>query len=368
MKKEAYEETTIKATAKRLKHLQKNCLLADPESTKIFVANKKCSNAFNECLIEVYDIFMRSIGQQWNKPFYARYDKLAKIPTEEKVNMLISQATRRMALILSMSRDLGSRPVELTWLKVSDINLQNGIVSITGAKHTVGRNGKAPAFIGEEAIKYIKRYLLTRRNLTPESLLFTVRNSPNKKINTKDVSKRFTSTAQEYQKKANPSSRFMLEKPNDLKLYSIVYFYREKAKDYLKELEKYTSVKNDEFYRKLYEEKALSSLEIEPPPTREIQQLKQRLDEIEHVIFPRSSQITDPRKWLEEFEEWKRKNPVEAKEQQEREEYWLMERDKEFEAFQRIMAEDPEGLINYLQNLKEKIDVIEIIVRKQLRT
>jgi hypothetical protein len=41
MKKEAYEDTTIKATAKRLKHLQKNCHFADPESVKIFVANKK---------------------------------------------------------------------------------------------------------------------------------------------------------------------------------------------------------------------------------------------------------------------------------------------------------------------------------------
>lgn len=54
--KEAYEETTIKATAKRLKHLQKNYHLADPESVKMFVANKKCGNAFKECLIEVYDI------------------------------------------------------------------------------------------------------------------------------------------------------------------------------------------------------------------------------------------------------------------------------------------------------------------------
>jgi hypothetical protein len=46
MKKEAYADSTIKATAKRLKHLKKNCLLADPESVKIFVANKKCSIAF----------------------------------------------------------------------------------------------------------------------------------------------------------------------------------------------------------------------------------------------------------------------------------------------------------------------------------
>ena len=38
--------TTIKATAKRLKHLQKNCPLTDPESVKTFVARKKCGNVF----------------------------------------------------------------------------------------------------------------------------------------------------------------------------------------------------------------------------------------------------------------------------------------------------------------------------------
>jgi integrase len=62
MKKNAYEDTTIKATAKRLKHLQKNCLLADPESAKLYVANKKCSNAFKESLVQAYGILMRKIG------------------------------------------------------------------------------------------------------------------------------------------------------------------------------------------------------------------------------------------------------------------------------------------------------------------
>jgi integrase len=157
MKKQAYEDTTIKATAKRLKHLQMNCHLADSESVKLFVANKKCSNGFKETLIETYDIFMRSIGQQWQKPFYARYDKLPKIPTEERINMLISQATPRMALILSMSKDMGTRPVELAWLKFADINLQNGIVSITGAKHTVGRNGKLKPHTLEMLKQYINK-------------------------------------------------------------------------------------------------------------------------------------------------------------------------------------------------------------------
>jgi integrase len=140
MKKNAYEDTTITATAKRLKHLQKNSLLADPENIKTFIANKKCSNAFKECLIETYDIYIRSINQKWQKPFYQRYDKLPKIPTEEKLNMLISNASPRMALFLSMSKDLGSRPIELTWLKVADINLQNGIVNLTGAKHKEEQN------------------------------------------------------------------------------------------------------------------------------------------------------------------------------------------------------------------------------------
>jgi hypothetical protein len=76
MRKQAYEDTTIKATAKRLKHLQKNCYLADPESVKLFVANKKCSNGFKETLIETYDILMRSISQ----PLRARVRARCSIP------------------------------------------------------------------------------------------------------------------------------------------------------------------------------------------------------------------------------------------------------------------------------------------------
>ncbi len=56
--------------------------------------------------------------------------------------MLIANAPPRMALFLSMSKDLGTRPIELTWLKVKDIDLENGIVTITSAKHCNGRTLK----------------------------------------------------------------------------------------------------------------------------------------------------------------------------------------------------------------------------------
>ncbi len=167
MKKEAYEETTIQATAKRLKHLQKNSQLENPENIKTYIANKQCSNAYKECLTEAYDIYLRSVNQTWSKPYYQRYDKLPKIPTTEKLNMLISHATPKMALILSMSKDLGTRPIELTWLKVADTDLQNGIINITGAKHTVGRNGK----LRPTTLEMLKQHI-NKKHLTLNDRLF----------------------------------------------------------------------------------------------------------------------------------------------------------------------------------------------------
>ncbi len=134
---------------------------------KTFIANKQCSNAFKESLIEAYAIHMRSIGQTWNKPFYPRYDKLPKIPTEEKLDMIISQAPPKLALMLTMSKDLGTRPIELTWLKVSDVNLQNGVVNITGAKHTIGRIGR----IKINTLEMLKRHI-AKKNLHANDILF----------------------------------------------------------------------------------------------------------------------------------------------------------------------------------------------------
>ncbi|UCH30988.1 MAG: site-specific integrase, partial [Candidatus Bathyarchaeota archaeon] len=157
MKKNAYAETTIKATGKRLRYLQKHCNLADPEEVKGYIANKQCSNAYKQTLIETYDILMKAIKQKWLKPFYKRNDKLPKIPTEEKLNMLIAHASQRMALILSMSKDLGTRPIELTWLKLKDIDLEKRTVSITSAKYCNGRTLRLTISTTEMLKAYINK-------------------------------------------------------------------------------------------------------------------------------------------------------------------------------------------------------------------
>lgn len=172
MKKEAYCESTVRATGKRLRHLMRNTSLDNPEMVKGFIAQKNCSMAFKESLVEAYDLYCRANGIEWNKPYYQRHDRQPKIPTEEKINMIIANASRKFALMLSMMRDLGTRPIELTWLKVKDTDLENGVVTITSAKHCVGRTLK----VKPNTLAMLKTYI-GEKKLNQNDLLFPIQSS-----------------------------------------------------------------------------------------------------------------------------------------------------------------------------------------------
>jgi integrase len=75
------------------------------------------------------------------------------------VDFLINNARIEMKLKLSISKDLGQRPIELTWMKIQDIDLSTGIVSITGAKHTVGREGK----LKPKTLELLKIYITVKK-------------------------------------------------------------------------------------------------------------------------------------------------------------------------------------------------------------
>ncbi len=167
MKKEAYEPTTIKRVVKELKHLQKNCNTSNPQEVKLYIANKNVSNARKENLIESYNIAIQSLGLSWNKPFYQRQDKKRRAPKEELVQFIINHVKFPLNLKLKMSRDLGERPIELTWLKVQDIDLVTGRTDLTGAKHTIGREGK----LKQDTLELLKRYI-KRENLNAQSIIF----------------------------------------------------------------------------------------------------------------------------------------------------------------------------------------------------
>jgi len=174
MMKSAYEQTTIKKVAKLLRHLERNCNTQEPEEVKLYIAKKLCSNGHKQNLIEAYACFIRSLGLTWEQanngakqPFYERYSKKRKAPKEELIDFLINHARIEMALKLSISKDLGQRPKELTWLTLKDIDLSTGIVSITGAKHTIGREGK----LRTKSLELLKIIIL-KKGLTQNSHIY----------------------------------------------------------------------------------------------------------------------------------------------------------------------------------------------------
>ena len=167
MKKEAYEQSTIKRIAKELRHLERNCKTNNPQEVKLFIANKKCSNARKENLVESYAIVIKSLNLTWNQPFYQRYDKKRRAPKEESVQFIINHVNFPLNLKLKMSRDLGERPIELTWLKIQDIDLTTGKTDLTGAKHTIGREGK----LKQDTLELLKRYI-KREKLNAQNIIF----------------------------------------------------------------------------------------------------------------------------------------------------------------------------------------------------
>lgn len=167
MKKEAYEQTTITRVAKEIRHLERNCDTSRPEAVKMFIANKAVSNARKENLIESYNLVIQSLGLNGKNPFYKRHDKKRRAPKEELVHFIINHVKFPLNLKLKMSRDLGERPIELTWLKVQDIDLTTGRTDLTGAKHTIGREGK----LKQDTLELLKRYI-KRENLKSTSIIF----------------------------------------------------------------------------------------------------------------------------------------------------------------------------------------------------
>jgi integrase len=67
---------------------------------------------------------------------------MIKIPTKEKVEMLIASAGKNLALKLRIIMETGLRPIELLNLKVKDVDLEQHLLYPTTAKHGARRTSK----------------------------------------------------------------------------------------------------------------------------------------------------------------------------------------------------------------------------------
>jgi hypothetical protein len=212
--------------------------------------------------------------------------------TAYEINTITEKCPPREQAFFTIMRQSGLPPRTIKQLKVGNVERILEPNPPIPCKINVPHE-KSRTFIGGEAVKYLKLYLRKNRtNLTPESLLFTIRNNPNKEINTKDVSRAFRLAAQKLERANKITYEVRRGKPSELRLYSLVGFYKKNAKDYLSKLNNSSTPKDDELCRKLYEENAITPLEIEPPATKDIHQLRKQQRELENQNIELTKRLT----------------------------------------------------------------------------
>ena len=167
MENQAKSKYTIQDTDKRLRYISKHADLNNPEQVKQLIAKKQCSNAYKKGLCLAYNRFCLYYKIQWEMPKYEPEQHLIKIPTKEKLEMLIANAGRTMGTKLQISMETGLRPIELINLKVKDIDLDQRTIYPTTAKNGAPRKLKISTALKNRIADYI-----IRNKRKPEDKLF----------------------------------------------------------------------------------------------------------------------------------------------------------------------------------------------------
>jgi len=167
MKNQARADDTIKNTSKALNRLNKATNLNNPEQVEQFIANLQVSASYKKNLCIAYNKYCKFYKIQWLMPKYKPQPKFIKIPTKEKLEMIISNSGKTLATKLTISLECGLRPVELCNLKVKDVDLEQRVIYPTTAKH-----GRPRALKISNRLQRMIQDHIVRSNLNQNDKLF----------------------------------------------------------------------------------------------------------------------------------------------------------------------------------------------------
>jgi integrase len=135
--------------------------LENPHAVDQYIANRSISDAYKAQLTQVYAQYCKYQGIPYNRPKFKRQaSRPIRIPTEEKINMIIAESGRVLATKLTLSKETGLRPVEVHLLKVKDVDLERYLVYPTTAKNGASRTLRISARLASLIQAHINRFKL----------------------------------------------------------------------------------------------------------------------------------------------------------------------------------------------------------------
>jgi len=140
MKKNGRAEGTIATHIERLKCLDKQCNITEPEEVKELLARLKWQTNTKLNVAIIYDSFLKSIGKTWTRPQYKHESTLpAFIPTEAEIDTLIAAATPKTAALLQTLKETAARIGEVTRIQWKDIDFERKAIYIRAEKGSNSR-------------------------------------------------------------------------------------------------------------------------------------------------------------------------------------------------------------------------------------
>ena len=167
LKKSAWKDETIRIINWTLTHLSKHADLNNPPQVCEYINNLQRSNSYKYRLAQIYAKFLKYQNIQFKTPSYPKQAKMIKIPTHEKLQMIIANAGKTMSAKLQLSLETGLRPVELCNLKVKDIDLTQRLIYPTTAK-----NGNPRTLKISNTLTTLLTEHIIRNKLNPNDTLF----------------------------------------------------------------------------------------------------------------------------------------------------------------------------------------------------
>ena len=140
MKKNGRAEDTIATHVQRLKNLDKQCNITEPEEVKELIARLKWQTNTKLNVAIIYDGFLKSIGKTWTRPQYKHESTLpAFIPTEAEIDTIIAAATPKTAALLQTLKETAARIGEVTRIQWKDIDTERKAIYIHAEKGSNSR-------------------------------------------------------------------------------------------------------------------------------------------------------------------------------------------------------------------------------------
>jgi integrase len=167
---EAYLNQMINA----LSLISKSANLDSTDEVLLLISKRKITDSSKANLCDFYSHYAKFYQIPFSKPKYYKDTKQIQLPTREDINTIIGHSSKKYAIIYSIIRDNGLRPVEIANLTLNDINLDKGSISVISAKHGNPRTVK----LKSETLAMLKTYVQSNNfnmntKLFPKSSVIT---------------------------------------------------------------------------------------------------------------------------------------------------------------------------------------------------